>query len=335
MLAALVATSLSRPAAAASVASRVEWEAPEGCAGALELHARLSQLLGYEPESLGKLSRVRGSVVKTASGYRLVLETFERDRRSSRLFEAERCDDLTDTAALALALAIAPEPAASVASPATSLGAEPTSDTDAARLAPAEAGDLAAGAAGGDAGAAADTGSEAPSARGFAAAHALVEGGALPRLTPGVAVSAGVNVGALSIAAQGALFGAQTSSVAPGQDVEFDLFAGGLRGCWALLGGVQLGRAPRLNACACLEAGRYRGRGLGLTPARQARDLWLAAGAALDLEWPLGPALGVQLRAEPMLPALRKQYTINGSEDVHAPDTLSARLYLGLVLMGG
>jgi len=334
VLAALVASSLSGPAAAASVASRVEWEAPEGCAGALELHARLSQLLGREPETLGKLSRVRGTVVKAASGYRLVLETFERDRRSSRVFEAARCDDLTDAAALALALAIAPEQAGGVGSAAAGAAAG-TSDADAARLVPSENADVAESAAGGDGGTAADAGPGAPSARGFAAAQALVEWGALPRVTPGVAVSAGVNVGALSIAAQGALFGAQTSSVAPDQDVEFDLFAGGVRGCWALLGRVQLDSAPRLNACACFEAGRYRGRGLGLTPARQARDLWLAAGAALDLEWPLGPAIGVQLRAEPMLPMLRKQYTINGSDDVHAPDALSARLYLGLILMGG
>lgn len=326
MLAAVVASSLARTGSAASVASQVEWEAPEGCAGALELHARLSQLLGHEPETLGKLSRVRGSVVKTPSGYRLVLEAFERDRRSSRLFEAARCDDLTDAAALALALAIAPEQAGAI-------GAGATSDADgAAATGVAEA---AADAAVGDAGAAANAPSGAPSVRGFAAGHALVEWGALPRLTPGVAVSAGVALGALSIAAQGALFGAQASSVAPAQDVEFDLFAGGVRGCWALLGRVQLDSAPRLNFCACFEAGRYRGRGLGLAPAREARDLWLAVGAALDLEWPLGPALGVQLRAEPMLPVLRKQYTINGSDDVHAPDALSARLYLGLILMGG
>jgi hypothetical protein len=304
----------ARPAFAAGITSLVEWDAPEGCAGALEVHARSSRLLGYEPDTLGKLSRIRGSVVRTAQGYRLVLEAFEHDRRSSRVFEAASCDDLVDTAALAIALAIAPEQTAA-GTPEPPRGAGPA---DALSSAPSSSGD------------AAGAGSGAPSLRGFAAADALVESGALPRPSPGVAVRAGVLLGALSLAAQGALFGAQTLGVAPDQNVEFELLAAGVRGCWRLRE-----TPPRLNACAGAEAGRYRGIGLGLTPARQVRDLWLAAGAALDAEWPLGPALAVELRAEPMLPLLRKQYTVNGRDDVHAPDVVSARLYLGLILTGG
>jgi hypothetical protein len=320
----------ARPAFAAGITSLVEWDAPEGCAGALEVHARSSRLLGYEPDTLGKLSRIRGSVVRTATGYRLVLEAFEHARRSSRLFEAASCDDLVDTAALAIALAIAPEQAAGITPPAGQAEGAANAAAGTPEPPPGAGSADALSSAPSSSGGAAAAGSGLPSLRGFAAADVLVESGALPRPSPGVAVRAGVLLGALSLGAQGALFGAQTLDVAPDQNVEFELLAAGVRGCWRLRE-----TPPRLNACAGAEAGRYRGIGLGLTPARRVRDLWLAAGAALDAEWPLGPALAVELRAEPMLPLLRKQYTVNGRDDVHAPDVVSARLYLGLILTGG
>jgi hypothetical protein len=151
----------------------MDWDAPEACPGALELYARLSSVLGYEPDTLGRLSRVRGSVVATASGYRLVLETFESARRSSRLFEATSCDDLADAAALAVALAMAPP---SVAEPAPA----PISPEAAPATIPAVE---AAGAL------VATSGTEAWQARGFASASAVLEYGALPGPAPGIAMS--------------------------------------------------------------------------------------------------------------------------------------------------
>jgi hypothetical protein len=249
-----------------------------------------------------------------------VLEAFERERRSSRLFEAASCDDLVDAAALAIALAIAPEnadatPAALTApSGASSTGDAPGASSDRIDVAPAVA----------------STTSEAPGLRGFASAGGVIEYGALPRLTPGFAVAAGMNKGAASLTGYGTLLGSQTVAVAADQSVEFELLFAGLRGCYALLDA-----APRLSACLGFEAGRFRALGLDLTQARQTRDLWLAAGVGLEAVWPLSSALGIELRAEPMLPLVRKQYTINGTDDVHAPAVLSTRLYVGLTFSGG
>jgi hypothetical protein len=72
----------ARTASAAGAAALIDWDAPESCLGALDVYARLSSVLGYEPETLGKLSHVRSSVVRTPSGYRLVLEAFEDGRRA-------------------------------------------------------------------------------------------------------------------------------------------------------------------------------------------------------------------------------------------------------------
>jgi hypothetical protein len=315
LLVTLVSLLVARAGRASAAASLIEWDAPAACRGALDVFGRLSSVLGYEPETLGRLSRVRGSVVQTATGYRLVLETFEHERRSSRLFEAASCDDLVDAATLAIALAMAPAP------PDTALA-----DSNAARE--ARSGSERSAAPLDVAPSTGNPPAAAPRLRPFAAANALLEYGALPRLGTGIAVGGGARLGALSLGGYGVLIGSERLRVAPAQDVEFDLLFGGLRACYALFD-----RALRFDACTAVEVGRFSALGLSLAPAREARDPWLAAGGALEAVWPLSGALGIQLRAEPMLPLIRKQYTVNGSENVHAPASLSSRLYLGLTLL--
>src|SRR5438046_2078410 len=91
---AVVAAALSSPlwvnrASALPPASIVEWDAPEACPGALDVYRRLDAVLGAATTTLGRLSRVRGTVARTPSGYRLSLEVSERGRRSSRVLESQ------------------------------------------------------------------------------------------------------------------------------------------------------------------------------------------------------------------------------------------------------
>jgi hypothetical protein len=309
----------ARAAWAARAAALIEWDAPETCLGASDVYARLSSLLGYEPETLGKLSHVRGSVVRTTNGYRLVLEAFEQGRRSSRLFEAASCDDLGDAAALALALALAP--------PVTDVG--PQASSTASATAAEAATTLAVEEARAKLPSAANS-TEAGRVRGFAAAGAVVEDGALPGPAPGVGIAGGVRLGSVALGAYGVLLGSQLHQVAPAQSVQFALWFAGVRGCYTLLE-----RTLELDACISFEAGRFGALGLDLQQARNTSDPWLAAGAALGARWPLTGFVGIELRAEPALPLRRKEYTVNGSESVHAPAVLSSRLYLGLTLVGG
>lgn len=314
----LAVLSASPPADAAGVAGLVDWDAPEACPGALDVYARLSSVLGYEPETLGKLSRVRGSVVPAASGYRLVLETFESGRRSSRIFEAASCDDLADAAALAVALAMAPpsgagaerEPGPAPIRPEVVPPKTPAVETAGAQVAA--------------------SGAEAWRARGFAAASAVLEYGALPAPAPGIGLDGGVRLGAISVGAYGVLLDTQLQEVAPAQSVQFALWFAGVRGCYPLLE-----HTLELSACLSFEAGRFSARGVDLRRVGSSNDLWLAAGGALAARWPSTGSLALELRAEPMLPMVRKEYTVNGSDDVHAPGVSSMRVYLGLILLGG
>jgi hypothetical protein len=317
-LSALALSAVPAPAAASTV---VEWEAPEACPGAAAVFERLSASLGYEPRTLGKLSRVRGDVVPSAQGYRLSLEVYESGRRSSRWLEAASCEDLVDAAVLAITLALALRGAGADATRAASHDE-----------APADArGHVAAGASadGAASSAAATPPADSPEVpvRGVASLGMVAELGALPEPALGVSVSAGAEWQAWSLGAYGILFGGQRLAVRPAQSVDVELSVAGLRGCRRWLEQPLL-----LDTCVALEAGRWEAFGTDLQAARRARDLWLAPGAALAAGIELTPALALQVRADAVLPLTRKRYIVNENEGVHASDAVSWRLAAGLVI---
>jgi hypothetical protein len=300
--------------ARAGVASLLEWEAPAGCPGALDLRSRLQALLGYEPETLGKLSRVRGSLVRASRGYRLSLEVFEEGRTSSRLLESASCDELTDAAAIAIVLAMAPDAARSTAEIPESKGHEATRTPDEPRPAPSVTPK--------------DPASTRAPWRGFAEAGAVVQLGPLPEAGAGLELAAGARSGSLALGGYAVLLGSEQVEVAPAQSVEFELLVAGARGCYAVRGA-----SPRLDACAGFEAGRLRATGVGLSPSRRFSNAWIAPGVAASAEWPLAGSLALVLRADSALPLFRERYTVDESETVHAPAWWSARLSLGLCLL--
>lgn len=306
---------LLAPAAQAAASALVEWEAPEACPSATDVFERLSASLGYEPQTLGKLSRVRGNVVPSTHGYRLSLEVDESGRRSSRWLEAPSCEDLVDAAVLAITLALAPENAAPRAVASGSAGAA-TDDATAtarqtdARSAPASAPDAASGGA---------------PVRGVASLGMVAELGALPDPALGVTVSAGAEWPAWSLEAYGASFGGQRVAARPDQYVELELNVAGLRGCrrW-------LQQPFALDTCGELEAGRWEAFGVDLLAARRARELWLAPGVALAASIELIPGLTLQLRSDGVLPLTRRRYIVNENEEVHTPGAVSWRFTAGL-----
>lgn len=296
-------------ASAADPAPLIEWEAPTSCPSAAAVDERLTATLGFEPQTLGELSRVRASIRVANGKYRLALDVFERGgRHSSRLIESASCSELVDAAAIAITLALAPESHARAA---------PNVEGRAAASAPSIPAD----------GGAAEGPFEAFDWDFFVSGSALIESGALPRPALGFDARLGTQLGAWSIAAFGVLLEPQRETVRPEQEVELGLLLVGLRGCRELL------RARVMVAgCASFEAGRYAARGVSLQRDATQSDAWLAPAVSLELSGELIGPLGAVLRAESALPLTRKQYTVNGSEDVHASAPVSSRLSLGLSL---
>jgi hypothetical protein len=305
-------------------AAPIEWEAPEGCPGTDAVLAGLRQALGAELVELGAVSRVRAVVVADAAAtkprYRLTLEVVEGERRSTRSFEAEHCDDLARTAALAISLAVHESSTdnESVTGPAA-----PDIDADAAPSLEQPPPD-----AGGELEPAA-SGAPARPLWWSAGANAVLDVGTLPEPAAGIGLEARAGFGSFELDVHALLLPSQRRAVGSDDAVELGLMAAGSRACLRLLD-----RALLLGGCVGAEAGRFTAEGVGLDPGRQVHDLWLAMGPAALARTQFDGPLQLEFLAEPLLPLARKQYAVDGTDVVHSPSVVNLRLQLGLVIGG-
>jgi hypothetical protein len=294
---------------------RIEWEAPSTCPDSRAMYERLRKRLGDEAIS-GELPRVRGVIVPIGKGQRLHLDIEEDGRRSSRVISGGDCDELVDAAVLAITLALQGD-----ATVATLDGAPSNPLSEQAGTPVLDDGRL-------------DGPESAPRSpvgasklRVSAAVEAVLDLSALPEPAPGLAIAVRGELDRFGLSAYAAWLPAQRLSVRANEFVDFELVTGGVRACHDLFEGVIRG-----DACAVLEVGRLAASSADLDSSRDVANLWLATGAALELRQRVLQGLEVQLRAEPLVPLLRKQYAVNREERVHAPAPLDARLSLGLAI---
>jgi hypothetical protein len=312
-------------AARASAAIPIEWEAPQGCPGTDVVLTELERALGHDPAELGSVSRVRGVVVAAGSSdgarYRLTLELVDAGTRSSRSFDAERCEDLARAAALAVALAVhaRPEAGEGTAAEASGAGLDGVAAAGVTEM-PAES--VAADGSTPDREAA---GSRRPSWS--AGAGAVLDMGALPEPAAGVGVGARMAVAPFELGVSGVFLPSQTQAVAAGSSVEFGLMAAGFRACLRLLD-----RSLVVAGCLAGEAGQLSASGVGLQPGRDVHDVWLAAGPAALARTAFAGPLQLELLAEPLLPLARKQYAVDTTDVVHSPSVVDLRLQLWLII---
>lgn len=85
------------------------WQAPRGCPAADEVAAAVARLLSAGVPGGKRTLLVQGSVTSTSRGAELRLEMREGERPSRRELSAKTCAELSDAAALVIALAINPE----------------------------------------------------------------------------------------------------------------------------------------------------------------------------------------------------------------------------------
>jgi hypothetical protein len=306
--------------APAGAAVPIEWEAPQGCPGTDFVLTELEQALGHGPAELGSVSRVRGVVVAAGSGavrYRLTLELVDAGARSSRSFEAERCEDLARAAALAVALAVHARPGESEAGAAAASGATLTVVTEMPEE-PAAADHRR------------DPEDEAAGSRPVswsAGAGAVLDVGALPDPAAGIGVGARLAMAPFELDVSGVFLPSQRQAVGAGDSVEFGLMAAGLRACLRLLD-----RSLVVAGCVAGEAGQLAASGVGLRPERDVHDVWLAAGPAVLARTAFAGPLQLELMAEPLLPLARKQYAVNATDVVHSPSVVDLRVQLWLII---
>jgi hypothetical protein len=304
-------------------AAPIEWEAPEGCPDRDAVLEGLRQALGVQVIGLGRVSRVRAVVVADTAAatprYRLALELVDGARRSTRSFEAEHCEDLARTAALAISLAVHQSSAANES--ATPSGRESSVHEGAATplsSPPHRDAELEPGLNGDDA---------AAPWWWSAGANAVLDVGALPEPAIGIGLEARAGFGPLELDVHALLLPRQRSSVGLNDAVELGLMAAGLRACLRVLD-----RAVVIAGCVAAEAGQFTAEGVGLDPGRSVHDPWLAAGPAALARTAFDGPLQLEFLAEPLLPLARKQYAVDGTDIVHSPSVVNVRLQLGLII---
>jgi hypothetical protein len=316
-------------------AAEIHYDAPVSCGVTLEaIEAQVERLVGRPLDEI-HASEFDLRVRQVKQGWQLVLRTQDPAEKSAargstaRQFYGASCREVTDVAAVAIALAIegrAPtdeqrRPRETLASDADAVAdPEPVTtpstapETDAA---PGSRGAAAATPAASD---------ENPiHLRIGLAASVLLDAGALPNWAPGGSIGMLAELGAFRVELAGALFLPQRASLGDGRGGEFDLVLGLLRAC----GRVSFGDMGVLG-CGGFEAGMLSGHGLEVRRSRPRDTAWFALSAGAGLVWAITPTIGLQLRVELTAPLSRPDFVLDGTQSVHRAAAVGFRAGLGV-----
>lgn len=312
---------------------RLDWRAPDGCPGGAEVRAAVDRLLGGAVS--GAPVDVDAEVARGDGGFTLTLTAGE----SERTLRGSTCRELADAAALIVAMMVDPraalangpspepeplpapdEPELSQKALASSLAEpEPGREAPVPLTAPRRAG--------GPHDSIEDDAPEATPLRWHVAAAAVVEGGSVPGVGVGPALTVGLDVGPARLEAHGRYLPGSRGSVSNHDTASGDvsLLAAGARACLiALEGGVEGG------PCAGLEAGSMRAEGHGISSPGEASALWAAATVGGWLTVELAPWLGLRAEVRGAIPVNRPAFVIDGVEgEVHRPAPVAGHASIG------
>ena len=310
-------TSYAAPGAAAGLTLAE----PALCTSADELSFRVSRALGQPVADVaGPQFAVR--IAATRAGFQAQLETgpTQAGPARERSFSAANCEELTDSVALAIALALgssAPaEPPAEPPEPATAATpppAPPAPGDDRASELPATS--------------AATTGP-----RVAVLGWLVADTGSLPGAGLGVAAGAELSWSMLGLRAVGLFLPPREGHVAGGDatspGAELSLLAGSLLACVPL---SDDGRALQLLACAGWELGQLSGTGTQVATPYESSTLWSAGRIDLGAGWLIpGSPLALELLVSVLAPFARDEFILKDIGVVHQPANVVARAGLGL-----
>ncbi|MEI9950108.1 MAG: hypothetical protein WDO74_14330 [Pseudomonadota bacterium] len=299
------------------LAAEIRWLGEASCRRELELAAQVESMT-ERPVSSIEIADFELSVKSRAQDqWSLELTTVRRadGARSTRRIHGASCVEVTDAAAVAIALAVGPAP------PQTKIEPKAAAKPDAQAPSPT-------------------TTRRSPGSPSSLEWFAGLAGTLDSSATPSVALGAALHLGLswlpthesqtrLRFELEGALYApTQTSSVG-GQAGKFQLFYLAPLVCGAKpLGG------PTLLACAGYELGQLSGEGVGdaVTSSRPSNTFWSAARAELGVLVPLASGLRIVARAGAAVPLIRREFVLDGPEVVFRPAPVSARVALGIEL---
>ena len=315
-------------------AAELEWEAPPTCPNREGLESRVYDTLGLPLAQAGDL-RFSCKVTQLRNGkFRLellVLDGKALGRKAPRVIEADRCDQVVETAAVAIALALGADDSVAVEPSGSATYAPNSSNTDDAARVP---------------------GSDAKTVRDVVATNSpkplppikssaitppnpvwltarlgpVVDIGSLPGLAPGVEAAVLLGFGSAAIRLSGFTLMEREAQLTDGSGGRFSLMGGALAAC-----GTSARESAYASFCAGLELGQLKGQGIGVLQSRTGIAAWVT------------PRVDVTLTSAPTwfglhyfaglgagLPLSRSPFLLGGSVQVHRPASMVGRLAIGL-----
>lgn len=297
-----------------SFGAGLSWSAPADCERAEIVRGRVEELVG---RPLGDVAGLDFGVEVTRDGpaWKLALATRSgSEAPSTRMLSGRTCIEVTDAAAVAMAMAIegSSQTEADGADGADSVGPMPPPP---AAASPA------------DSPRASTRHPPAPPGEGWSGRvglGAVLDTAALPDPTLGLLVGGGVQWAWLRIEGQLDWFPPQRTAIPGGASGQFDLLAGALLACAA----PEQGRFTLLG-CGGLELGQLSGEASGVTDPELGKALWIAARAEAALAIRVGAAWHMVPRLGIAIPLQRTEFVLDDTP-VHRPAALSLRAGLGM-----
>lgn len=310
-------TAVTAPGAAAEI----RWTGDPSCRRELEVAEQVASMTGRELRAIDSADFELDTQPPSAGTWQLELKTTRRadNARSSRTLQGKSCVEVTDAAAVAIALAVGPE----------SEPSEPHVHSEQPASAIARASAIA-------------SVSRAPAVRRptsllwFAALAGTLDSSVTPNVALGGALHLGlgwqpsrVSLTRLRFDLEGALYAPIDSAPSDGRGGRFQL---------GYVAPLVCGETPlggnALLGCVGYELGQLSGEGRGkaVSAPHRATTFWSAARAELGLFVPLVAQVRVFGRAGVALPLVRHEFVLDGSDLVYRPAALSFRGQLGLEL---
>jgi hypothetical protein len=291
----LVGVLAAAPARALEPGVDVAWAAPGDCPTSADLQGRVTTRIRG-----AAAVRARGRVEHDGATWRLALAIETADTQGERTLEAASCESLASSAAVVIAMAIAPprdEPAPVVAAPASSPSPP---DRPAAPQ-------------------------RRPTPRFHVRGDVVADAGMMPSLAAGGGLSLGVWAARrLSVEASTSVFASQDGTVAGStRGASFTLVSGGVRACWALTEGIEV--AP----CAGVVVERLGASGFGALRVSDASSVTWGPEALLTLAVPLVGPVHLRGGVGVDVPISRQSFVINAAGTVHRPAAVVPRGWLG------
>ena len=322
LLAAVSATALRAAAAPPEPGFELRWEAPADCPQQDAMLDKVKALLAGSPPA-GEPVQATGTIRRAESGmFQLSLDTRQGERSFHRSIEAASCTEAADAGALIVALAVDPELPSRDVQVRASDGATTTPEPLPTRPEPLKPPPSSAA----PAAPARPAASKPRAVRGSVSDMLIGDVGTLPPPAWGGEFGLGLGLSPLRFELLFTVLPERRRIIRrdPDRGGDFELLAGGLRGCY-LLGARLL-----VGGCLGLELGRTQGVGVGTDRIAEREETWFAGRAGAVAMYPHGGLAAVRASLEGLIPVTRPEFELDNVGSVHQAGFVIGRLGLGL-----